>query len=83
MIYMYYVGPSSKASLPGWTFGPPGYAYKLQLATPEEVEMATDAGWRETMVEAIAAYESSLLPAIDAPADPAKRGPGRPRKEQP
>ena len=44
MIYMYFAGPASKASLPGWAFGPPGYAYKLQLAGPEEVEMAKDAG---------------------------------------
>ena len=60
MIYMYFAGPASKASLPGWAFGPPGYAYKLQLAGPEEVEMAKDAGWRETLTEAIEAYEGVL-----------------------
>lgn len=84
MIPMYFVGPSSKASQYGWNHGPAGYAYRYQDAREDEIEMAKDAGWRETLTEAIEAYEGVLLePATEPPAEIVKRGPGRPRKEQP
>lgn len=94
-MYLYFAGPSSQAKGTGpWQHGP-GCAYKMQIAQPDEMEIAKSHGWRESLVEAIAVYEgkeSIPLPIIidvdeAEPVDmtpvetPIRRGPGRPRKE--